>query len=161
MSKTFKGRPVIAGAATGTAVVTKAGVNILASFQKDILAKKPVIKSSDQNNPELFGKALTGKILCLPRTIGSTTGGMILQKAIADSLAPKALLFAEPIDSLAAAGVILAKVWNDKDTVTVDGLGPDFLGAVHDGDTVEIRDDGTVVVHDGGVVDDDAPAAKK
>ena len=148
MKKTFKGRPVIAGSLQGRAVVSETGLNILASFQKDILAKKKVIRSSDQNNASLFGKVLTGKILCLPRTIGSTTGGMVLQKAIVDSLAPAALLFAEPIDSLAAAGVILAKVWNDKDTVTIDGLGPEFLAAVRDGDRIEIGEDGSVVVGD-------------
>lgn len=148
MKRTFKGRPVISGSIQGRAIVSKEGVNILASFQKDILAKKKVIRSSDQNNASLFGKALTGGILCLPRTIGSTTGGMVLQKAIVDSLAPAALLFAEPIDSLAAAGVILAKVWNDRDTITIDGLGPEFLAAVRDGDHIEIGEDGSVVVGD-------------
>jgi predicted aconitase with swiveling domain len=146
MSKIFKGRPLIAGTATGEAVVSKAGVNILASFQRDIVAKKSVIRSSDQNNAELFGKTLTGKVLCLPKTVGSTTGGMILQKAIASSLAPQALLFAEHIDSLAAAGVILAKVWNGVDIITVDSLGEDFLAAVHDGDSVRIGADGTVEI---------------
>jgi uncharacterized protein len=146
MKKTFKGRPVIAGSASGEAVVTKNGLNILASFQKDILAKSTVIRSNDQNNPDLLGKALTGKILCLPTTIGSTTGGMILQKAIASGRAPAALLFAEHIDSLAAAGVILAKVWNERDVVTVDCLGADFLESVKDLDGIEVRNDGTVIV---------------
>jgi predicted aconitase with swiveling domain len=146
MSKVFRGRPLIAGAAVGEAVVSRSGVNILASFQKDLIAKKRVIRSSDQNNAELFGKALTGKVLCLPKTVGSTTGGMILQKAIASSLAPQALLFAEHIDSLAAAGVILAKVWNGVDIITVDGLGADFLAAVHDGDNLRIDSDGTVEI---------------
>ena len=146
MNREFKGRPVIAGEASGEAVVTKTGVNILASFQKDILARKAVIRSSDQNNPELLGKTLTGKVLCLPRTIGSTTGGMILQRAIAGGQAPAALLFAEPIDSLAAAGVILARVWNGRETITIDGLGEDFLGAVKDGDRIEIHADGRVEI---------------
>ena len=148
MKRTFRGRPVIAGSIQGRAVVSEEGVNILASFQKDILAKKRIIRSSDQNNASLFGKELTGRILCLPRTIGSTTGGMVLQKAIVDSLAPTALLFAEPIDSLAAAGVILAQVWNDRDTITIDGLGPEFLASVRDGDRIEIGEDGSVVVGD-------------
>jgi predicted aconitase with swiveling domain len=146
MKKSYKGRVVIGGSLKGEAVVTRAGVNILASFQKDILAKKKTISSHDQNNPELLGKLLTGKVLCLPRTIGSTTGGMILQRAIDGGQAPAALLFAEPIDSLAAAGVILAKVWNEKDIITIDGLGPEFLASVKDGDAIEISEDGTVAV---------------
>ena len=146
MKKEFKGRPVIVGSAAGEAVVTKAGVNILASMQKDLLAKRQVMRSGDQNNPELYGKQLTGKVLCLPRTIGSTTGGMVLQKAIVAGLAPKALLFADRIDSLAAAGVILSKVWNRKDAVTVDRLGDAFLQSVRNGDRIEIHDDGSVIV---------------
>jgi len=146
MKKEFKGRPVIAGSAAGEAVVTKAGVNILACMQRDLLAKKPVIRSSDQNNPELYGKQLTGKVLCLPKTIGSTTGGMVLQKAIGADLAPKALLFGESIDSLAAAGVILAEVWNEKVIITVDRLGDAFLRSVKDGDRIEVHADGGVTV---------------
>jgi uncharacterized protein len=146
MKRTFKGRPVIAGSVSGQAVVSRRGLNILASFQKDILAKKRTISSHDQNNPELNGKLLTGRVLCLPRTIGSTTGGMILQRAIAGGQAPAALLFAESIDSLAAAGVILAKVWNGRDTVTVDGLGEEFLASVKDGDRIAVSEDGTVTI---------------
>ncbi len=146
MKKTFKGRPVVAGSAAGEAVVSRAGVNVLASFQKDLLARKAAVASRDQNNPGLLGKVLTGKILCLPRTIGSTTGGMILQKAIAAGLAPRAFLFSEPIDSLAAAGLVLAAVWNGAEAVAVDGLGEEFLAAVRDADKIEIRGDGTVVV---------------
>jgi len=150
MKKEFKGRPVIPGSAAGEALDTKTDVNILASMQRDLIAKKRLVRSGDQNNPELYGKQLTGKVLCLPRTIGSTTGGMVLQKAIAAGLAPKALLFADRIDSLAAAGVILGKVWNEKDTITVDQLGDAFLQSVRNGDRIEIRPDGSVTVDSPG-----------
>lgn len=146
MKKTFKGRPVVAGAYEGDAVVSRQGFNTLASLQRDLMAKKPVVSCSDQNNPELYEKELSGKALCLPRTIGSTTGGMVLQAAATIGSAPGALLFSEAIDSLAAAGVILAKVWNDRAIITVDGLGAEFLDFVKDGDSIAIQDDGTVVV---------------
>jgi len=146
MKKTFKGRPVVAGAANGEAVVSRQGFNILASLQRDIMAKKPEIRCSDQNNPELFGQVISGKVLCLPQTIGSTTGGMILQAAAALGVAPLALLFSAPIDSLAAGGVILAKVWNDRDIVTVDGLGDEFLAAAANGYAVSIAPDGEVTI---------------
>ncbi|PKL24658.1 MAG: hypothetical protein CVV47_09495 [Spirochaetae bacterium HGW-Spirochaetae-3] len=146
MKKTFKGRPVVAGAAIGEAVVSKQGFNILASLQRDIMGKKPEVRCSDQNNPDIFNQVISGKVLCLPKTIGSTTGGMILQAAAALGVAPLALLFAEPIDSLAAGGVILAKVWNDRDIVTVDGLGDEFLAAVKNGCAVSITPDGAVTI---------------
>ena len=66
MSKTFKGRPVVAGTINkGEAVVSHNGVNTLATFQKTalmhdipIIGKDEVI-GSDQNNPDVFGKNLT------------------------------------------------------------------------------------------------------
>ena len=108
MSKVFKGRPVVAGKATLDAVVSRQGVNTLATFQKSALAKKKQVICSDQNNKDIFNKNLTGMALCLPKTIGSTTGGMVLFTVSKMGIGPKAMLFSEPIDSLAAAGVILS-----------------------------------------------------
>ena len=153
MSKTFKGRPVVAGTINkGEAVVSHNGVNTLATFQKTalmhdipIIGKDEVI-GSDQNNPDVFGKNLTGKVLCLPQTIGSTTGGMVLYTVCALNMAPAAMLFSLPIDSLAAAGVILSDVWTDNTIVAVDSLGDEFLDAVTDGDKITVKEDGTVIV---------------
>ncbi len=146
MAKEFKGRPVIAGECKLEAVVSHQGVNTLATFQKSALAKKKETICSDQNNSDLFGKNLTGKALCLPKTIGSTTGGMVLYTTTALKIHPAAMLFSETIDSLAAAGVILADVWTDGTITAVDNLGQEFLDYVKDGMTVEIKKDGTVIV---------------
>ena len=110
-----------------------------------IIGKDEVI-GSDQNNPDVFGKNLTGKVLCLPQTIGSTTGGMVLYTVCALNMAPAAMLFSLPIDSLAAAGVILSDVWTDNTIVAVDSLGDEFLSAVKDGDKITVKEDGTVIV---------------
>ncbi len=59
---------------------------------------------------------------------------------------PAALLFSENIDSLAAAGVILADVWVGKSVITIDSLGKEFLDTVKTGDSLEIRKDGTVII---------------
>lgn len=146
MSKEFKGRPVIAGSISAKAVVSHQGVNTLATFQKSALNKKAEVIASDQNNPDVYNKNLTGKVLCLPKTIGSTTGGMVLYTVCAMGIAPAAMLFSETIDSLAAAGVILSDVWTDKTIVALDGLGAEFLDYVKDDMTVSIKDDGTVIV---------------
>jgi predicted aconitase with swiveling domain len=144
--KSFQGRPVLAGQVQGQSVVSRQGVNLLASFQKSLLRKAKTVICSDQNNPDLFGKVLTGKILCLPQTIGSTTGGLVLEAAADLGLQPLALLFSGHIDSLAAAGVILCDRWLDKRIVTIDNLGKDFLDSVQDGRTVAVHEDGTVIV---------------
>ena len=146
MSKEFKGRPVIRGNVSAEAVVSHNGLNTLATFQKSALMHKKEVIGSDQNNPDVYGKNLTGKIICLPKTIGSTTGGMVLYAICSLKMAPAAMLFSEPIDSLAAAGVILSDVWADDTIVAVDNLGQEFLDYVKDGMKITVSEDGTVVV---------------
>lgn len=47
-------------------------------------------------------------------TIGSTTGGLVIYCACAMGCQPACMLFSKPIDSLAAAGSILAwLLWNN------------------------------------------------
>ncbi len=145
MSKTFHGRPVLAGDLTGEALVTHRPFNTLASFLRSLTTRSGTAVCSDQDNPELHGKVLTGKLLCLPQTIGSTAAGLALETAAHRGVAPRALLFSEPIDTLAASGVILADVWLGKRIVVVDRLGQEFLEYVHDGQPLEVRADGTVI----------------
>ena len=108
--KTFKGRVVAAGTAKAEAVVSHGGLNTLASFQKALQFGDKKATCGDQNNPDLYGKEMAGKALCLPQTIGSTTGGLVLYCACSMKRQPACMLFSQPIDSLAAAGAILADV---------------------------------------------------
>ena len=141
----FKGRVIAKGALTAEAVVTKQGFNTLASMQMMFIQSKT--KCVDQSNPDLYKKLLQGKALCLPQTIGSTTGGMFLYSAVKSGKAPACLLFAKEIDSLAAAGAVLADVWcDDARMPTIDKLGDDFLDYVQDGDKITVKEDGTVIV---------------
>lgn len=146
MSKTFKGRAVVPGSVTANALVSRNGFNTLASFQKALMFKDKDAKCSDQNNPDIYEKPMHGAALCLPQTIGSTTGGMVLYCAAALGQQPACMLFSKPIDSLAAAGAILADVWTDVSMPVVDGLGDEFLASVQTGAKVEVREDGTVLV---------------
>lgn len=146
MARVFKGRPVVPGKVTATALVSHAGFNTLASYQKSLLFGDKNATCSDQNNPDLYGKEMVGTALCLPQTIGSTTGGLVLFSAAAMGRQPACLLFSQPIDSLAAAGAILSDVWTDASMPTVDGLGEEFLAYVQTGMTVTVEEDGTVTV---------------
>ena len=51
-----------------------------------------------------------------------------------------------PIDTLAAAGVLMADIWKDERIVTIDMLGDEFLETVQMGDPISIHEDGTVEV---------------
>ena len=143
---TFKGRAVVPGAVTADALVTTKGFNTLASYQKSLMFGDKEAKCSDQNNADLFGKPMFNKALCLPQTIGSTTGGMVLFCAAEIGRQPACMLFSKQIDSLAAAGAILAGVWSENMIPTVDSLGDEFLEAVKDGMKVTVAEDGTVTI---------------
>ena len=145
--KTFKGRIVTPGTATAKALVSHGGLNTLASFQKALQFGDKKATCGDQNNPDLYGKQMEGAALCLPQTIGSTTGGLVLYCACAMKRQPACMLFANHIDSLAASGAVLAEVWlDDIKMPVVDCLGDEFLDYVKDGMTVTIQEDGTVEV---------------
>ena len=145
--KQFQGRVVTPGNVTAEALVTKQGFNTLASFQMALQFGDKEVRCGDQNNDEIHGKSMLGKALCLPQTIGSTTGGLVLYCACALKKNPACLLFANHIDSLAAAGAILADVWVDGISMpVVDSLGDEFLEYVKDGMKITIKENGVVEV---------------
>ena len=146
MAKTFQGRAVVPGNTFATALVSRKGFNTLASFQKALMFKDKAAKCSDQNNPDIYEKPMHGAALCMPQTIGSTTGGMVLYCAAALGQQPACMLFSKPIDSLAAAGAILADVWTDVSMPVVDNLGDEFLSYVITGASIEVKPDGIVLV---------------
>jgi predicted aconitase with swiveling domain len=147
MSKTFKGRVVLSGNLSGKATVSRQAFNTSGSYMENMFAgRTDAAPCTDASNKELFGKDLSGAILCVPTTVGSTMGGMCLMGMKTIGVGPQALLFSKPIDTLAAAGVLMSDIWNDARIVTVDMLGDEFLKTVNMGDPVEVREDGTVVV---------------
>ena len=145
--KEFKGRVVTPGTVTAEALVTHGGLNTLASFQKALQFGDKKATCGDQNNPDLYGKSILGKALCLPQTIGSTTGGLVLYCACSMERIPACMLFANHIDSLAAAGAVLADVWVDGVSMpVVDSLGDEFLNYVKDGMKITVKPNGIVEV---------------
>ena len=97
--KEFKGRVIVPGTCSAEALVSRGGFNTLASFQMAIMFNKKGVPCGDQNNPDIYNKKMQGKALCLPITIGSTTGGMVLYTVLASGKAPACMLFSESIDS--------------------------------------------------------------
>ena len=147
--KTFQGRVVVPGRVSAEALVSHGGLNTLASFQKALQFGDKKATCGDQNNPDLYGKQMAGKALCLPQTIGSTTGGLVLYCATAMGRQPACMLFSNPIDSLAAAGAVLADVWLENNKMpVVDSLGDEFLEYVKDGMNIIIQEGGKVMVSD-------------
>ena len=146
MGKIFKGRTILPANLKGEALVTHTGFNTLACFYKSILTEAETAVCGDQDNLELFGKELTDKIICLPKSIGSTSAGATWDCVVKMGIAPGAMLFSQRIDSLSAAGLILAEVWVGKRICTIDQLGDEFLDYVKTGQLIGIREDGTVTI---------------
>ena len=144
--KEFKGRIVVPGTCRAEALVSPGGFNTLASYQMALMFGDKKVKCGDQNNADLYKKPMLGKALCLPMTIGSTTGGMVLFTACALGKQPACMLFSMPIDSLAASGAILGDVWTDGKMPVVDSLGEEFLEYVKTGMQVTVGEEGLVTV---------------
>jgi predicted aconitase with swiveling domain len=145
--KTFKGRVVLPGKITGKATVSRQAFNTSGSYIENMFAgNTETAPCTDSSNKELYGKDLSGAILCTTTTVGSTMGGMCLMGMKSIGVGPEALLFSKPIDTLAAAGVLMADIWKNQRIVTIDMLGDEFLATVQMGDPISIQDDGTVVV---------------
>ena len=145
--KTFKGRVVVPGTCTAEALVSHGGFNTLASYQMALMFGDKKVKCGDQNNADIYKMPMLGKALCLPMTIGSTTGGMVLFTACALGKQPACMLFSEPIDPLAASGVILGDVWTESSMPVVDSLGEEFLECVKNGMSITVKADGIVEVN--------------
>jgi predicted aconitase with swiveling domain len=145
--QTFHGRPILPGKIEGSATVSRIGLNTLSTYKPVMFAgvtDKAVC--SDGDNKDLYGKDITGAILCLPQTIGSTTGGFVLMGVAKLGLAPKAMLFANHVDSLAIGGLLMADIWMEKRIITIDLLGQDFLDAANTGDPIKVYEDGKVEI---------------
>ena len=141
MRKTFAGRAILPDSLIGKALVSRKGFNAYASFYNCLHDDAKSAECADNGNPELFGKNLTGRIICIPTTSGSTSAGAVWQRVANLGLAPKAMLFAHSIDSLAAGGLLIADIWAQHRICTVDRLGENFLFAVREGDWLEVNED--------------------
>ena len=146
MSKKFKGRPALPGNVEGSAEVSHVGFNTCAAYVDVLISGVDSGVCKDHENPDLFNHDLADKILCIPQTIGSSSAATLFMTILEKNIAPKAMLFANHIDSLAACGILMGDNWLDKRIVTVDLLGDDFLDAVKTGDSVKILEDGSVEI---------------
>ncbi len=145
--KSFHGRPILPGSVQGSATVSHIGLNTLSTYKANVIGGvKDNAICTDGDNKDLYKKDLNGAIICLPQTIGSTTGGFVLMGVAKMGLAPKAMLFSKHVDSLAIGGLLMADIWMNHRIITIDLLGDEFLNAVNTGDPIKVSEDGTVEI---------------
>ncbi len=148
MTKTFKGRPVLPGNVEDTAEVSHYGFSTSAVYIEVVFKDSNSGVCKDGDNKELYGHDLSGKIVCTPQTIGSSSGACMFMSICEKNIQPKAFLFANHIDSLASCGLLMADIWLGKRIVTVDMLGDEFLDAVKTGNKIKVHEDGTVEIEE-------------
>ena len=146
-TRIFKGRPALKGDVSGPATVTTLGFNATATYIEVLFGGSESGVCKDHDNTDLFGIDLADTILCVPKTVGSSAAACTYMAVANKGIAPKAMLFAEAMDSIAACGLIMAYYWAEGEPIiAIDNLGDEFLEAVKTGNQVEIRSDGTVKI---------------
>jgi len=138
----LKGRAVVKGSVKAPAMVSPQPFNLLASFSKALIFRKKKGLVGDKNHP-FQGRDIKGKILIIPQTVGSTTGGLVLVEILRRGIGPAGII-CECADSLMASGGILAEVWCGIRMPIIDGIPMSELEKIPDNAIVEITEDGTV-----------------
>ncbi len=133
----YEGHSIIAGNASGTAVVTRQPLNFLAAYSKNLVFTWKKGKIGDKEH-ELFGMDIRDKILFMPSSCGSTTGGIFAMEAIKAGITPKALIV-QNADSLLVSGAILAEVWLEDVPLPPIVECPAVFPAVQSGNQVVIK----------------------
>jgi predicted aconitase with swiveling domain len=145
--KTFKGRPLLPGKLEGEALVSKQPFNTTGSYFENMFGGNTTnAPCTDANNKELFQKELKGAIICTPQTVGSTMGAGAIMGMNEIGVGTKAFLFSSHIDSIAACGLLIDDIWNNRRVITIDLLGDEFMETVKTGDPIKIMEDGTVEI---------------
>ena len=89
---------------------------------------------------ELYGQSIKGKVLVYPEGRGSTVGAAVILELVRTGCAPAAIINTK-IETITAAGGLMAKKFYGKDMPMVDRLSEDPIKAIKTGDIVEV--DGT------------------
>jgi len=98
----FHGRQIVAGYASGVALVSKKAI----SFFGGVDPTTGIITEKDH---DLEGQSITGKILIFSTGKGSTVGSYTLYRLKANQKAPMAIINAE-CEPITAVGCILAEI---------------------------------------------------
>jgi predicted aconitase with swiveling domain len=129
--KRMKGRAVIDGRAKAEAIVSKQAFGFFGGVDP---ATGVVI---DQRH-DLYGQSIKGKVFVYPEGRGSTVGAAILLELARTKSAPAAIDNAR-IETITAAGGLLAKKFYDMELPMIDRLPEDPTAFIKTGDIVEVN----------------------
>jgi len=128
--KLFKGRSIVSGHCSGSALVSTKPISFLGGvdYNSGVIVEK---------GHGLKGKSVKGKVLCFPHGHGSTVGSYVLYSLVRKGLGPKAIVN-QVADTVVVVGAIIAGI------PMVDQVD---ISQIRTGDLVEVDGDlGTVKV---------------
>ena len=137
MERTLVGRPVVAGSAEGTALVSKEPLSFWGGLD---LSTGEII----DRRHERSGAVVTGRVFVFPRGKGSSTSSATLMESIKTGVAPAAIVNLK-VDPILALGSIVSDELYHKAVPIVVLAEKDFYSIKED-DHLTIEPDGKVLV---------------
>lgn len=135
--RTMQGRAVVAGAASGEAVVSAQPISLWGGL--DAKTGEVIDRRHDCS-----GRIVTGRIFVYPWGKGSSTASAILLESVRLGTAPVAIINCAT-DPMAALGSIIADELYRR-CVPIVVLGEEDFRSLQDGDNLSIAPDGAVTV---------------
>jgi predicted aconitase with swiveling domain len=135
VEKTLIGKPVVAGSAEGTAIVSKQPISFWGGVN-------PRTGEITDRRHERSGATVTGKVFVFPQGKGSSTASAILMESIRAGTAPAAIINLK-VDPILALGAIVADELYHK-TIPIVVLSREDFDAIQEGDYLIVEPDGTI-----------------
>jgi len=137
MGKILIGRPVIAGSAEGTALVSKEPLSFWGGL--DACTGEIIDRRHERS-----GAIVKGRVFVFPQGKGSSTASAVLLESIKAGTAPAAIINLK-VDPILALGAIVADELYHQ-TVPIVVLPEEAFYSIREGDYLAIDPDGTVKV---------------
>ena len=137
MERVMHGRVLVAGAAEGTALVSREPLSFWGGYDQN------TGEIIDRRHP-LSGAMAAGCILAVPSTRGSSTTTAVLLEAIRLGTAPAALVTAGADSFLALASIVADALYQKP--LPVIALDPDDFARLETGQELRVFEDGRVAV---------------
>ena len=136
---TIAARTIVPGHAEGAALVSRQPLNFLAAFKGAVEWRHHRGKIEDPTH-DLCGQRAAGKILVLPRCVGSTMSTILLLELVAAGNGPAALIF-ETADEMAVAAGLMGELWFDRPLPMVECPSEDLFAHIRTGMRISLDAD--------------------
>lgn len=137
-SKTFKGRALVGGTASGVALASRRAF----TFAHGVEPETGIVTDVDS---EMKGSTVEGKVLIYPYGKGSTTGSSWFLETVRCGKGPAAILTEGP-DLTAVIGSVMARVVYKKTIPVLSGFPKSFYSTVKSGASLSVDGEKAEVV---------------